>query len=258
MTPLVAYAVNWDTFGPDLLVGLATGLVVGLVLFVTERSAETRRNRDAATFAWQSLLPKLRSASAVPWRRDQSILTMPDALIKLDDLASREPLALWQSNFKSPEAAISGLLTIQRSKYSMEWSAELLEAALIAATRKIPARKDLHTDYLKQIVRVRAYGQTDSEAESPFVPHTPAVLARYSTAADELMKDSDLAIAMATYVEAADIYKTALNYLRPLLMETPKDTVEALKAHFGIDPLDGDTPTAEKRSRRLKTRRGGH
>jgi hypothetical protein len=249
MTPRLAYAVNWDSFGPDLLVGLATGLVVGIVLFFAERIAETRRNRDAAIFAWESLKPKLRSAAGIPWRRDQDTLTMPAALVKLDEIASREPLALWQSHFKQPEPAIEILSAMQRTRYSLEWLAEAIEAALETTTPEVTKHSSRSSTYVNRIVRVRGYGLADSHAISPFYPTTADTLARHSQATDELLRHPDVAVTMATYTEFVDIYNTSLKILKPLLLEDEQEAITTLNPLLDAEWVKKHWPKAPEPSR---------
>ena len=94
-------ATNWDTFAPDMIVGVTTGGVVGAVLFGAQSVAQSRSSRAASQFAGESLKPKVGGEAFRGWERDLDRLTeLPPALIALDEIASDQPLSLWQSHLK--------------------------------------------------------------------------------------------------------------------------------------------------------------
>lgn len=91
-------AINWDTFVPDLLVGLFTGLVVGGILAYLQSRSARKRERRETELRWEALRPRVGAQLLNPWDRrvmGDSLTEFASRTDALRDLTAEVPLASW-------------------------------------------------------------------------------------------------------------------------------------------------------------------
>jgi hypothetical protein len=212
--------MNFDTFLPDLLVGIATGLVVGFVLYVTQNRSQSRRNHAEAEFAWQSFKPRLASAASHAWEQDTNSLETaePAALVALDEIGSREPLALWKRNLKTPDPLLDTLIELLQQRPALAAAATAFESTVQNLNPRFLNPFSEHFPVLLRIVRTRAYGLSDAVAME-WIPG--AILGgdyRLSEATDLLLHSTPpLNTALATYQASAFKYVELIAKFQALL-----------------------------------------
>ncbi|TFD45377.1 hypothetical protein E3T55_18755 [Cryobacterium frigoriphilum] len=215
-----ATGTNWDTFYPDLIVGAVTGVAVGFVLLAAQAISLRRRGRADSTFAWESLKPAVSGAAHRSWLKDfDSLLPIPLPLLALDDIASRWPLALWQSHLKKSDPVLDSLLVITRLRPHFESCAVELESALVMDSIQFLEQTWMADQNIWRIIRARAYGEQDSAAHETFIGVQNVELIAYTRGVDHLLTLPRLKVAMARYQDAADSYLISLTRLRQLLTD---------------------------------------
>jgi hypothetical protein len=210
-------ASNWDSFIPDILVGLFTGLVVGAALLIAQAIAQSRKYKADSKFAWESLKPNLSAAAHQSWSMDSdSLLPAPAALTSLHEIASREPLALWQSHLKEPDPALDLVMNLNRLRAAFESSAARVEAALGVALLRFNGTA-FDVDALGRLVRARAYGTSDAEALDTISRMRNPGPAEYVDVSRTLAAEPRLEAALAQFREVSEIYVDLISRLRSLL-----------------------------------------
>lgn len=90
--------IIWDTFVPDLIVGLFTGLVVGVILAYLQSRATRKRERREVELRWEALRPRVGAQLLNPWDRrvmGESLTEFANRTDALRDLTAEVPLASW-------------------------------------------------------------------------------------------------------------------------------------------------------------------
>jgi len=206
---------NWETFTPDLIVGITTGVVVGLILFFAQRISQNRDDRLRSQFAWNSIKPKLSGAAHRQWQMDyHDLLPIPAALSLLNEIIADQPIALWRSHIKAEEKGLDGLIAIPRIRDLFQSAAEEVESALDFVGIQIADRARLPLDVLKMVVRSRAYGFEDSEVFLTVTRINEAEKLRVKAAADKMMAVPRLKIALERYDDAVGVYTEMVHLLR--------------------------------------------
>lgn len=232
--------MNFDTFVPDLLVGLATGLIVGVVLLIAQSRAQTSKDRGNSQFAWESLKPKLSAAAHRTWVMSlDSMLPVPVALTALDDLVKSEPLSLWKSHLKKPDPALELVMLLGRQRATFESSATDIESSLgMLAAQYVDEGKD--ETVVGRLIRSRAYGFPDSEVHGTVSgPFAQANIARLTSMADAMAADPRMAESIARYKEVASIYTESIIRLRELLNPPEDDDEPAVVSAPHLIPVHG-------------------
>jgi hypothetical protein len=105
-TPGPDVASNWGSFVPDLIVGVFTGLTVGLILAWTQARAAKKKERREIELRWEALRPRVGAELLDPWDRRVIMDSLDefahrnDGLLKLvEDI----PLASWADVLESDE-----------------------------------------------------------------------------------------------------------------------------------------------------------
>lgn len=104
--PASGLTINWDTFVPDLMVGLFTGLVVGVILAWTQSRAARNRERREIELRWEALRPRVGAQLLDPWDRRVMGFTMAEFAGRTDalrELIEEFPLGSWAEVLKSNE-----------------------------------------------------------------------------------------------------------------------------------------------------------
>lgn len=108
-TPLPAapdISINWDSFVPDLIVGLFTGLLVGVILAWTQSRAARKRERREIELRWEALRPRVGAQLLDPWDRRVMGLTLAEFAGRTDalqELIEDIPLGSWADILNSDE-----------------------------------------------------------------------------------------------------------------------------------------------------------
>src|SRR5690606_12002605 len=106
ISPVAGVAINWDTFLPDLIVGLFTGLVVGVILALLQSHAARKRERREIELRWEALRPRLAAQLLDPWDRRVMGLTLEEVASRTDalrELIEDFTLGSWAEILKSDE-----------------------------------------------------------------------------------------------------------------------------------------------------------
>lgn len=96
----------WDTFVPDLIVGLFTGLVVGLILAWTQSRAARKRERREIELRWEALRPRVGALLLEPWDRrvmGPTVEEFANRTNALRELVEDFPLGSWAEVLDSDE-----------------------------------------------------------------------------------------------------------------------------------------------------------
>lgn len=99
-------AINWDSFIPDLIVGVITGLVVGVILAWTQARAARRRERREIELRWEALRPRVGALLLDPWDRRVMGATLAEFASRTDallELVEDVPLGSWAEILDSDE-----------------------------------------------------------------------------------------------------------------------------------------------------------
>lgn len=99
-------AINWDSFVPDLIVGLFTGLLVGGVLAWTQSRAARKRERREIELRWEALRPRVGAQLLDPWDRRVVGITMAEFAGRTDalcELIEDVPIGSWAAVLDSDE-----------------------------------------------------------------------------------------------------------------------------------------------------------
>jgi hypothetical protein len=240
MEPLAA---NWNSFLPDLIVGLVTGLVVGIVLLVAQHFTADRSQRAQSKFGWESLKPTLRSVASMPTDHDLNQMLLPGELIEIDRVASNQPLSLWQSHLNEPDELLDKLILLLRVRSMLEADSRNLDLALRQGAIKPRSLGPVYRERLERIVRGRAYGVSDTDIHDAVIGDDKKNIANYSKAADDLISTQPIADAFASYVNTRKTYQQLITRFLLMMMA---DSLEVAR-----------NATSTKRNRRLWTRRGG-
>ena len=121
---------DWSMFVPELIVGAATGLLVGGVLAVSQRNTSQAAERSAHQLTWLEMRPRVAAAISqadfVPSRYSNGI-EMNAFIRKLDPVLAQldnQPIRLWSETLTYEELGL--LASIKETKPRIE--TELLEA----------------------------------------------------------------------------------------------------------------------------------
>lgn len=217
--------MTFDTFIPDLIVGIVTGLFVGVVLLVAQRRAEASKDRSNSKFAWESFKPKVSAAAHRTWEMDMdSMLPIPVALSALDELVASEPLALWASHLKKPDEAMELAMMFPSLRSSFDSRAKDIEASLgmLAARYTVT---DSEETVVGRLIRARTYKLPDSEALGTVTGLSKCNLKRVTAMADKTEADPRMSASIERYQDAASLYADQITRLRRLL-NPPEDGEE--------------------------------
>lgn len=102
----IAININWDSFFPDLIVGLFTGLVVGGILAWTQSHAAKKRERREIELRWEALRPRVGALLLDPWDRRivwSSLGEFAGRTNALRELIKDVPLGSWADVLDSAE-----------------------------------------------------------------------------------------------------------------------------------------------------------
>jgi hypothetical protein len=126
MISIAAGGTNWDSFGPDLIVGLVTGLVVGVALLLVElarRKAQTKRD---ARLAWSPVGQRLeRLSTASPEENMSDFRKQGEQAAEAMSILDRSPLHMWKFELGFKEIELAEVLAhswgeMKASSYALE------------------------------------------------------------------------------------------------------------------------------------------
>ncbi len=103
---LARIEINWDSFLPDLIVGLFTGLVVGGILAWSQSRAARKRERREIELRWEALRPRVGAQLLDPWDRRVMGPSLAEFASRTDDLrelVQDVPLGSWADVLGSNE-----------------------------------------------------------------------------------------------------------------------------------------------------------
>lgn len=132
-------AIDWSSFIPDLIVGIATGLAVGLILARSQQNVERERQSRNSRASWLALRPKLDATPApigdmgLDFRHD----TLSDYLDRVKPLYKRlekYPLQQWREDTGDDE--IDSLITILETYPPLTVDARTLDHVISYACQK--------------------------------------------------------------------------------------------------------------------------
>lgn len=106
VTEVPAPNIDWDSFIPDLIVGVFTGLVVGLILAWTQSRAAQKRERREVELRWEALRPRVGAQLLDPWDRRHigpSMAHFAGRTDALRELVADVPLGSWAEILDSEE-----------------------------------------------------------------------------------------------------------------------------------------------------------
>ncbi|UXW87077.1 hypothetical protein NFX31_06015 [Microbacterium azadirachtae] len=104
--PPIHISIDWDSFVPDLIVGLFTGLVVGAILAWTQSRAAQKRERREIELRWEALRPRVGALLLDPWDRRVMGSTLAEFARRTDnlrELIKDVPLGSWAEVLDSDE-----------------------------------------------------------------------------------------------------------------------------------------------------------
>ncbi len=221
-TLVITTSTSWDSFGPDLIVGVVTGLIVGVVLLFAQSRAEASRDRRNSQFAWESFKPKISAAAHRTWDMDMDkMLPIPEALSTLDELVSPEPLALWASHLKRRDEALELAMLFPNQRASFDSRAKDIEASLGMLAAKYTDTESEET-IVGRIIRARIYRFPDSEALQTVTGLDQFNLMRVTAIADAMEAEPRMAGSIERYQAGASLYTDTIIRLRTLL-NPPED-----------------------------------
>lgn len=127
-----AAGVDWSGFLPDLIVGVVTGLIVGLAIYIFERS---RRNAEAYSLTlagWLMVAPRIERIVWQPVTTDTSnYMELGPVVGRVQDMADGYPLEHWQQTLKRSD--LQALLDLLSEYDTLHVTAELAERMLETA-----------------------------------------------------------------------------------------------------------------------------
>ncbi|MFB7250552.1 hypothetical protein [Microbacterium sp. NPDC056234] len=106
IVPASGLTIIWDTFIPDLIVGLFTGLVVGVILAYLQSRTARRRERREIELRWEALRPRVGAQLLDPWDRRVMGPTLVEFASRTDalrELVQDVPLGSWAEILDSDE-----------------------------------------------------------------------------------------------------------------------------------------------------------
>ena len=98
--------IAWESFVPDLIVGVVTGLVVGGILAWTQARASRDREKREIALRWEALRPQVGALLLDPWDRrviGPSLSSFVSRTDRLRELLKDVPLASWAEVLDSSE-----------------------------------------------------------------------------------------------------------------------------------------------------------
>jgi hypothetical protein len=223
-------AANWDNLGPDLLVGVATGVGVGLVLLGAQALAQWFKKRADTRYAWESFKPQIAGAAHLNWNKDIVSLTPgPAALVALHALAAGQPLSQWKRHLPEPDDTLEILLGIALQRATFDAAAGEVERNARLETSQI-ALSAFEQEALRQRVLARALGLSDSELKSQSALFAHADLTIYSSVLEDLVTKPGLAAALAMYESCSVLYLVSIATLLAQLQMDWSRQVKLLEA----------------------------
>lgn len=132
---------NWDSFAPDLLVGLATGTAVGLVLFAFQSRLEKAAEKRQLQRDWDALRPRLAPQFVRPnstvWPPTSSFLSPIQGLDGIQELLTDKPTRIWAE--KLGGTTLRDLHAMYNAYQEIEYLGNSLEVLLKVETeRRLP------------------------------------------------------------------------------------------------------------------------
>jgi len=127
------FRFNWDSFVPDSLVALLTGIVVGVILSLNQNRIERDRKRRDAAVAWSILRPRVAGAMV----RELALREYLDAtgfteyvepVVELATMLSDYPLAVWVKDIDDSELSYLNFLLVE--SYGIEDLASRTDAMI--------------------------------------------------------------------------------------------------------------------------------
>lgn len=208
---------DWTQFVPDLIVGVITGLIVGLFILLVQRTAESRSLRRqcesqflmfaerAASFLWQSDIVNIRDARAEP--------TGPAAVLQA---ARTEPVWFWHRYVKAYVRQVHDLDSFLDQCREFETAANRLHAELRHETRLYNAKLGLieANDYLDYQHYI---GRNFWASTVDLLPHLDAderLVARLETSFVHLSDNEHLYELTKEWARARSAVVTAGDFLR--------------------------------------------
>lgn len=164
LRPAAGVNIIWDTFVPDLIVGLFTGLVVGAILACLQSHAARKKERREIELRWEALRPRVGAQLLDPWDRRVMGFTMAEFAARTDtlrELIEDVPLGSWADVLKSEE--LRSLHEFSKAATELHGAARKFDAFLLdTISRHLVA--DPFTASVPDWVRAR----DDAELVQPF------------------------------------------------------------------------------------------
>ncbi|QJU54532.1 hypothetical protein SCB71_15500 [Herbiconiux sp. KACC 21604] len=212
-----AASTPWDSFVPDLIVGVMTGTVVGLFLLLAQNIVESRKQRFAAEIGWEGLKPKIRSAVHRSWSTNlDDLLPPPVALSAVHEAIEGQPLHAWSKAMKKPDPMIDMVHAFMRVRSTYENEATGLEAAMELHGLKIASSTGIPLPAIKRVLRARAYGDAAEDDVLLTLEADPQSRHRLLRAVNQLSAVEAVTSAFVQYVETVALYRESLSRLREL------------------------------------------
>lgn len=186
---------NWESFIPDLAVGVATGLSVGVILWLLQRGAETRAAKREAKASWEML--RRRIAADFVGLDDRGLVRDLGAWLPIFLAAVREvedyPLEIWAETLDLP--VIRRLHEFAQKTYDLETRTPLLERELSSRLRKLMPGHAYMKD-VEIVARQLILGHDEKEIARFGGPSAKS----YIPPIREMLDEADLAAAVESYM----------------------------------------------------------
>lgn len=145
------FAINWSSFIPDLIVGVVTGAVVGLALYIYEsKTSERRRREEARAVSRRIVQPMLLVLQRPDFEHEYQRLTpLPRKLVRAIGLIEGSDLDHWHDI--EPTDLTRRLLRFRSAAWDLREDAQDLEEA-IRRWARLHAEHERSAEYATALV----------------------------------------------------------------------------------------------------------
>lgn len=160
--------VDWSSFLPDLIVGVITGVLVGLALYIFEKSRHRAETRAQTLAGWSMVAPRIERIVWQPLLNDTtSYAELGPVLTRARDIADGYPLEYWQQALKRDDLA--RLLDLLSEYDSLQIVAEKVEGLLESAGYSKGIDAEIGS-MVCIVARAQTYADTDEQILAMFAP----------------------------------------------------------------------------------------
>jgi hypothetical protein len=191
--------MDWSSFVPDLIVGVVTGALVGLALYLFEHSRRRADEHAQALHGWSLVAPRIERISYQPLSVDTSNYAgFGSSVQRIRDIADGYPLELWQRVLGRED--IGALLDLLAELDALEVAAEKAEGML--ATAAYFRGLDSEVGGIACIVaRAQSYGHNDQQMAAMMAPPNDFML-KFVDVAKSFREHPGFAKSEARYLES--------------------------------------------------------